>query len=88
MAVSLRNRQIEAEIHAIGKRLGKGPTDVLRHRLEDHRAQEEARKAALVERRRRASVAFMASTPFPIDEDRARAQEAIDAMYGENGLPT
>jgi hypothetical protein len=87
MAVTVRNRQIEAQIHSIGKRLGKGPTDVLRQLLEDHRAQEEVRKAALIARRQRAAVELMAMLPTLTEEQRQQSRDFEASMYDETGLP-
>lgn len=87
MAVTIRNKQLEADIHAIGRRIGKGPTDVLRLLLEDHRAQEALRREALMAKRQAAMPALLALLPKLTEQQKAESRAFMEDMYDENGLP-
>jgi hypothetical protein len=87
MALTIRNKQLEDELRGIGKRLGKGPTDVLRQLLEDHRMQEEARKLALIARRQKAAVELMAMLPNLTEEQKQASRDFEESLYDEQGLP-
>ena len=91
MAITIRNKALEAEIKAIGARLNKGPTDVLKTLVADHAqvVAERERLAgdALVAKRKAAMKRLMAELPIMTEEQRAEARRIEAAMYDENGLP-
>jgi hypothetical protein len=92
MAITIRNKTLEAEIKAIGTRLNKGPTDVLKLLVAEHAAaeaaREEAEQAARLGRRKEALARLMAEARLLVtDEDRRIMQQNMDDMYDENGLP-
>ncbi len=92
MAITIRNKALEAEIKAIGARLNKGPTDVLRTLVEQHAKLEAERQSveedALLAKRSAAMKTLMDEVRALItDEDRDLMQRNMDEMYDENGLP-
>ena len=92
MAITIRNKALEAEIKAIGARLNKGPTDVLKTLVEQHAKLEAERQKlendAMLAKRRAAMKTLMDEVRALItDEDRDLMQRNMDEMYDENGLP-
>jgi hypothetical protein len=91
MAITIRNKALEAEIKAIGARLNKGPTDVLKQLLADHAAisaeRERLKREALIAQRKAAMEELLAEARLVTDEQRAAARQAERDMYDDNGLP-
>jgi hypothetical protein len=91
MAITIRNKTLEAEIKAIGTRLNKGPTDVLKLLVAEHAAaeaaREEAEQAARLARRKEALARLMAELPLLTEEDKRRIDQNMQDMYDEHGLP-
>jgi hypothetical protein len=91
MAITIRNKALEAEIKAIGASLNKGPTDVLKQLVEEHAKASAERERlemdALVARRKAAMKRLMAELPAMTDEQKRASEEAERNMYDENGLP-
>jgi hypothetical protein len=91
MAITIRNKVLEARMKDIGAKLNKGPTDVLKTLLDGYakadalREQEE--KDALIAQRKAAMKELMAEARLVTDEQRAAARQAERDMYDENGLP-
>jgi hypothetical protein len=91
MAITIRNKALEAEIKAIGARLNKGPTDVLKQLVEEHAllAAERQRLAevAMIAKRTAAMKKLMAELPVFTDEQKREMDRRMNDMYDENGLP-
>jgi hypothetical protein len=91
MAITIRNKGLEAQIKAIGAKLNKGPTDVIKQLVAEHAATAAEREAAeweaLKARRLAAAKILMARASKATDEDRAAVRRAMEEMYDENGLP-
>lgn len=90
MAITIRNRGIEAGIRKLGRLRGQGPSAVVGHLVErelaalghDNESDEER-----VARRRKAMKEWIASLPSISEEDRREIDSAMEDMYDENGLP-
>jgi hypothetical protein len=91
MAITIRNKALEAEIKSIGARLNKGPTDVLKQLVEEHAllAAERQRlaEAAMIARRTAAMKKLMAELPIFTEEQKREMDRRMNEMYDENGLP-
>jgi hypothetical protein len=91
MAITIRNKALEAEIKAIGARLNKGPTDVLKTLVEQHaKLEAERQKVAgdlLVAQRTAAMKTLMAQLPVFTEEEKREMDQRMNDMYDENGLP-
>lgn len=88
MAITIRNKALEAEIRAIGKATGKGPTDVLRAMLDAHRKAEEAERRAVVQRRARALQGLIEEARArSTDDDRATVKQSLAELYDADGAP-
>jgi hypothetical protein len=91
MAITIRNKTLEADIKALGARLNKGPTDVLKLLVAEHAAaeaaREEAEQAARLARRKEALAQLMAELPILTEEDKRRIDQNMQDMYDEHGLP-
>ncbi|NJN37276.1 MAG: hypothetical protein HC794_09845 [Nitrospiraceae bacterium] len=91
MAITIRNKALEAEIKAIGARLNKGPTDVLKQLVEEHAhavaERERLEGDALVAKRTAAIEKLMAELPVLTEEEKQQINRNMEEMYDENGLP-
>lgn len=88
MAITLRNKALEAKIKEIGRRTGLGPSAVIARAIEREGAQlgiddsDRERQERLARMR-----AFLKDLPPPTDEERRAVQQAMEDMYDEDGLP-
>ena len=88
MAITLRNKALEAKIKEIGRRTGLGPSAVIARAIERESAHlgigeaDRERQERLTRMR-----AFLRDLPPPTDEERRAVKQALDEMYDENGLP-
>lgn len=87
MALTIRNKKVEAAIQELGRETGDGPSAVVARLVDEEqkrRAVERMRKQAERERRVRE---WLASLPPVTDEDRAEINRIMEDMYDEDGLP-
>jgi antitoxin VapB len=88
MPITLRNKNIEDRIRAIGKRTGKGPSAVIARAISNEEdrlnAEDEALKAKRVAAMKR--LRQQAREMFT-DEDRAAIRREMEDLYDEDGLP-
>jgi len=87
MAITIRNKRLEATIQQLGRETGEGPSAVV-GRLVD----EEQRRREAEPERKRAERAdrvreWLASLPPVTDEDKAEIARIMQDMYDEDGLP-
>lgn len=88
MAITLRNKVLEAKIKEIGRRTGLGPSAVIARAIERESAHlgmgdaDRERKERLARMR-----AFLSDLPPPTEEERRAVRQAMDDMYDEDGLP-
>ncbi len=87
MAITLRNKAVEAKIKAIGRRDGLGPSAVIARAIERDDAIAQSEPAPGHQARLARMEAFLAELPIPTDDERRAVQEAMDDMYDEDGLP-
>jgi len=87
MAITIRNKKLEAAIHELGRQTGDGPSAVLGRLVEEEQKRREAeREQRLAERERRVREWLASLTPVT-DEDRAEIDRIMQDMYDEWGLP-
>lgn len=87
MALTIRNKKVEAAIQELGRETGDGPSAVVARLVDEEqkrRAVERMRKQAERETRVRE---WLASLPPVTDEDRAEINRIMEDMYDEDGLP-
>jgi hypothetical protein len=87
MAITIRNKQLEAEIKAIGAKYRKGPTETVMFLLREHIMREPVDEHASAAERERKIAELRAEAARTTDEDRRKLRQNIDRMYGERGLP-
>jgi hypothetical protein len=88
MAITIRNKKLEAAIQQIGRESGEGPSAVVGRLVdEEQKRREEERKRERIERGIRVRE-WLASLPPLTDEDRAEIDRIMKDMYDEDGLPT
>ena len=86
MAITLRNKVLEAKIKAIGLRTGLGPSAVIARAIEHQEAKMIPSTDAIAERLARMKV-VLAELPKPTEDDRRTVREAMRDLYDEDGLP-
>jgi hypothetical protein len=87
VAITIRNKGLEAAIHELGRETGDGPSAVVARLVrneQERRALQRERKLAEREQRVRQ---WLASLPPVTEEDRAEINRIIEDMYDEDGLP-
>lgn len=87
MAITLRNKALEAKIKEIGRRTGLGPSAVIARAIDRETAELEERRISLVAKRTAAEKELRAMLPDLTDADRAAIDQAMDDLYDEHGLP-
>jgi hypothetical protein len=87
MAITLRNKVLEAKIKEIGRRTGLGPSAVIARAIEREGAHIETEGDRERQDRVARVEAFLNELPPPTPEERRAVREAMDDMYDENGLP-
>lgn len=87
MAITLRNKKVEDQIRAIGRRTGEGPSAVIARVVEAEHGrshevglEEAAQRIAKWER-------YVAALPRWTEEELAASKAFAEDMYDENGLP-
>jgi hypothetical protein len=87
MAITIRNKQLEAEIKALGAKYRKGPTDTVRFLLREHIMREPVDEHASAAEREGKIAELRAEAARTTDEDRRKRRQSIDRMWEERGLP-
>ena len=87
MAITIRNKQLEAEIKALGAKYRKGPTDTVRFLLREHIMREPVDEHASAAERKGKIAELRAEAARTTDEDRRKRRQSIDRMWDERGLP-
>jgi hypothetical protein len=92
MAITIRNKVLEARMKDIGAKLNKGPTDVLKTLLDGYAKadalREQQEKDALIAQRKAAMKELMEEARrHATDESRAAVHAAMEDLYDERGLP-
>ena len=87
MAITLRNKALEAKIKEIGRRTGLGPSAVIARAIDRETAELEERRTSLVAKRTAAEKELRAMLPDLTDADRAAIDQAMEDLYDEHGLP-
>ena len=87
MAITIRNKKLEANIQELGRERGEGPSAVVARLVEQEQQRRAVeRKKVLAEREKRVRE-WLASLPPVTDEDRAEINRIMEDMYDEYGLP-
>jgi hypothetical protein len=87
MAITIRNKTLEAAVREIGKDTGEGPSAVIGRLVADEKRRlSEVEKLELA-RRRHAMRELIAMLPKLTEEDKAAIDRAMEEMYDERGLP-
>lgn len=87
MAITLRNKALEAKIKEIGRRTGLGPSAVIARAIDREDARTSTTQDTLVRRRIEAGKRLRAELPALNADDRAAIDRAMEDMYDEDGLP-
>ncbi len=87
MAITIRNKKLEADIKAIGAKYGKGPTEVVRLLVKEHDEKLPAKRQAEDAERLKAIERLKAEARRTTEQDRRDLRERLDEMYDEHGLP-
>lgn len=87
MAVTLRNKVVEAQIRGIGKTTGEGPSALIARLVANEEARLEAEHQEGVKRRLEAFDRMIAKLPVLTDEQKAEMDQIMDDMYDEVGAP-
>lgn len=87
MAITVRNKKLEERIREIGRRTGEGPTEVIARALDIREAQIQAEQEQRAGERLRRMNAALAEIPVPKEGERRATWQALDDLYGEDGLP-
>ena len=88
MAVTIRNKRVEARLRKLCELRGEGPSATIGHLVEKELQElspetEEERVA----RRRKAMDAWIASLPALTEEEFREMDRVMEDMYDEHGLP-
>jgi hypothetical protein len=90
MAITIRNKQIEAGIRELGRRRNEGPSAVIARLVKAELTTSGCcgeSEHDRVERRRRAMAKWLASLPPITDEGRREIDRMMEEMYDDDGLP-
>ena len=87
MAITLRNKALEAKIKEIGRRTGLGPSAVIARAIDRETAELEERRTLLVAKRTAAEKELRAMLLDLTDADRTAIDQAMEDLYDEHGLP-
>jgi hypothetical protein len=87
MAITIRNKQLEAEIKAIRTKDRKGPTETVKFLLPEHIMREPVDEHASAAEREGKIAELRAEAARTTDEDRRKRRQSIDRMWDERGLP-
>jgi hypothetical protein len=88
VAITIRNKQTEAGIRALGRLRGEGPSAVISRLVEQElRATSAELHTGDAARRRKALEDWLATLPPVTEEDRREIDRAMQEMYDETGLP-
>lgn len=87
MAITIRNKKVEAEVRQIGKETGEGPSALIARLVDD-----EAKRLSDVERlelarRRHAMRELLAMLPILTEAEKAAMKQAEQDLFDERGLP-
>ena len=87
MAITVRNKALEAKIKDIGRRTGLGPSAVIARAIEGEDARTARQGGDEVAERLARMKRLLSELPTPTEEERRSVQHAMDDMYDEDGLP-
>jgi hypothetical protein len=87
MAITLRNKVLEAKIRDIGRQTGEGPSAVIARAIASEEERMREKERALAARRAKAIKRLRAMLPKLSRADKAAIEKAMDTMYDEHGLP-
>jgi len=87
MAITIRNKQVEALIRGIGRETGEGPSALIARPAQEEAARRASAQRSEAEERYARLKAFLAATPPVSEEDRRAVWQDLEDMYDEDGLP-
>jgi hypothetical protein len=87
MAITIRNKETEALIRALGKPRGEGPSATIARIAREAKAQQEAAGEADRGRRRRAMRSLLNELPKLTQDEKALVREDVRTLHDEDGLP-
>ena len=87
MAITLRNKKLEEQIRALGRESGEGPSAVIARAIAAESERARAEKERTVAERLARMRAYRATLPKFTEEEKKAVWEALDDLYGEDGLP-
>jgi hypothetical protein len=87
MAITIRNRTIEADVREVGKETGEGPSALIGRLVADERNRLTEVEKLEMARRRHAMRELIAMLPKLTGHDKAEMDRMMQDMYDERGLP-
>ena len=81
MAITLRNKTLEAQIRALGRETGEGPSAVIARAIAAEADRVQAERKRTAEERLARMRAFTATLPVPTEEERKAMWEEADRMF-------
>jgi hypothetical protein len=87
MAITIRNKTIEAAVREIGKDTGEGPSALIGRLVADEKERLSEVEKLEVARRRHAMRELISMLPKLTEKDKAAIDRAMEDMYDERGLP-
>ena len=87
MAVTIRNKQTEAEIREVGRETGEGPSALIARLVSDEKKRlTEVEKLELA-RRQHVMRELLAMLPDLTEGQKTKMDRAADELFDEKGLP-
>ena len=87
MAITIRNKTVEADVREIGKDTGEGPSAVIGRLVADERQRLSEVERLERARRRHAMRELIAMLPRLTEQDKAEMDRQAEELYDERGLP-
>ena len=87
MAITLRNKAIEAKIKEIGRRTGLGPSAVIARAIDHEELREQRAREELVAHRQAAGQKLRAMLPKLSTADQSTIDQEMSDIYDKDGLP-
>jgi hypothetical protein len=87
VAMTIRNKTVEAEIREVGRETGEGPSALIGRLVGDERRRLREVERLEIARRRHAMRELLAMLPRLTDAQKAEMDRITEDMFDENGLP-
>jgi len=87
MAVTIRNKKLEADIREVGHETGEGPSALIARLVGDEKMRLSEVERLELARRRHEMRELLAMLPRLTDGQRTEMDRTMEEMFDENGLP-